>query len=415
MNFVKKALVFLAVFIMSATAILPTMESDASAEIRRQLNQLQQERNQIRQQVQEAENALTGMRTEIEDLLGIMREYSQRTMDLSADLAEVEITLQETELLISYYELMLYQASADRDAHEELFLERIRAMHEQGPVGYLNVLFQATSFTDFLIRLEHVRDIAQFDQNVLDNMVTAEERVADTVAELSSLRPSLLRLQSEVEEARDAIAEAYEGMEAVLALMRADEYQANLLYELEREGERQILELLGAVEVQLRTAEAEEARVRREAEIRRQQEAANARLASLNNFDGQFAWPVPTHSHVSSPFGSRRSPISGRNEHHSGIDIPAPAGTRIVAAADGYVRLSGWNGGFGNTVIIDHGNGYSTLYGHNSFNRVVVGQRVTRGQHIADVGTTGLSTGNHLHFEIRRNGVPVNPMPFFGR
>jgi len=79
------------------------------------------------------------------------------------------------------------------------------------------------------------------------------------------------------------------------------------------------------------------------------------------------------------------------------------------------VRLSGWHGGFGITVIIDHGNGYSTLYAHNSRNRVEVGQRVNRGDHIADVGTTGMSTGNHLHFEIRRNGTPINPMPFFGR
>ncbi|MCL2216411.1 MAG: M23 family metallopeptidase, partial [Defluviitaleaceae bacterium] len=90
-----------------------------------------------------------------------------------------------------------------------------------------------------------------------------------------------------------------------------------------------------------------------------------------------------------------------------------PAGTRINAAADGIVRLAGWSGGYGLTVIIDHGNGYSTLYAHNSRNRVTQGERVTRGQHIADVGTTGMSTGNHLHFEIRRNGVAIDPLPFF--
>ena len=395
--------------------VMPIAEIDASAEIRRQLNQLQQERNQIRTQVRDAENALTDMRGEINDLLEVIRAYSQRTMDLSADLAEIELTLNETELLISYYEIMLEQASADRDAHELLFRERIRAMHEQGPVGYLEVLLQATSFTDFLVRLEHVRTIAQFDQSVLDNMIVAEARVAETVDELNSLRPSLVRLQNEHETAIVALEEAIEEQNVVLLAMQEDEAQAALLYELERESERQILELMGAVEVRLRAAEAEEARVRREAEIRRQQEAANQRLASLNDFNGQFAWPIPTHSHISSPFGPRRSPISGRQEHHSGIDIPAPAGTRINAAADGYVRLSGWNGGFGQTVIIDHGNGYSTLYAHNSRNRVQVGQRVTRGQHIADVGTTGMSTGNHLHFEIRRNGTPVNPMPYFGR
>jgi len=407
----------IAVFMLLVVFVtfMPTTEIDASAEIRNQLNRLRQERDQARTQVRDAENLLTGMRAEIEALLEVMREYSQRMMDAHADLEEIELTLLETELRIAYAEIELERASADRDTHEELFRTRLRAMHEQGPVGYLEVLFQATSFTDFLVRLEHVRDVAEFDQNVLESMVVAEERVANTVAELNSLKPSLVRLQNDKQLAIIALDEAIQANETMLLAMEADEEQAALLYEMERESERAILELLGAVEVQLRAAEAEEARARREAEIRRQQEEANARLAALNNFDGRFQWPVPARSFVSSYFGQRRSPITGRQEHHTGIDIPAPAGSQILAAADGYVRLSGWNGGFGNTVIIDHGNGYSTLYAHNSRNRVRTGDRVSRGQHIADVGTTGASTGNHLHFEIRRNGTPVNPLPYFGR
>ena len=98
---------------------------------------------------------------------------------------------------------------------------------------------------------------------------------------------------------------------------------------------------------------------------------------------------------------------------HTGIDVSAPTGTRINAAAEGYVRFVGWMGGYGNTIIIDHGGGYSTLYAHNSRNRVAQGQHVRAGQHIADVGSSGLSTGPHLHFEVRRNNVAVDPMAFF--
>jgi murein DD-endopeptidase MepM/ murein hydrolase activator NlpD len=106
-------------------------------------------------------------------------------------------------------------------------------------------------------------------------------------------------------------------------------------------------------------------------------------------------------------------PIVRQNRMHSGIDVPAPTGTRLIASAEGYVRFAGWSGGYGNTVIIDHGNGYSTLYAHNSRNRVTTGQFVTRGQHIADVGSTGMSTGPHLHFEIRINNSAINPMRYF--
>jgi len=410
----KKSLAIFMVFVMLFVSV-PTMAFGSTAELRNQLNEIRQQRDQARQQARETGEMLGGMRAEISELMEILREYSERTMEAAADLAEVDFTLQETELLLAYAELELEAAINDRDAQEELFHSRLRAMHEQGPVGHLEVLLESTSIIDFLVRLDHVRSIAQFDQQVLEDMQAAEERVANTVAELNSLYASLVRLRHEKNLAVIALEEVVQAHEAMLEAMQEDEEQAALLYEIERETERALQEIFGNVEVQLRAAEAEDARRAREEAQRRAAEEQAARLASLNNFDGDFQWPVPTRSFVSSYFGGRRSPISGRQEHHTGIDIPAPAGTRIIAAADGYVRLSGWHGGFGITVIIDHGNGYSTLYAHNSRNRVEVGQRVNRGDHIADVGTTGMSTGNHLHFEIRRNGTPINPMPFFGR
>ena len=126
----------------------------------------------------------------------------------------------------------------------------------------------------------------------------------------------------------------------------------------------------------------------------------------------QFMWPLDGHTNVASGFGYRYSPISARREFHPGLDIPAPSRTEILAAYDGVVTFAGWLGANGLTVIIDHGNGISTLYAHNSRNRVREGAIVTRGQHIADVGTTGVSTANHLHFEIRVDDIPVDPMLF---
>jgi len=125
---------------------------------------------------------------------------------------------------------------------------------------------------------------------------------------------------------------------------------------------------------------------------------------------GEFIWPVPGHPVVSSGFGPRPSPGGIGSTNHQGIDISAPTGARIVASASGTVITSGWGGGFGNFIIIDHGGGYRTLYAHNHQNHVTAGQHVTQGQVIGLVGSTGVSTGPHLHFEIHHNGVRVNPL-----
>ena len=407
----KYLVIFMAIVMLFAS--VPTVAFGTTAELREQLNEIRRQRDEARAQARETGNMLSGVRAEIADLLEILREYSERIMEANADLEDAELALYQTELLLAQAELDLEEAIANRDAQDKLFRSRLRAMHEQGPVGHLEVLLESTSIIDFLVRLDHVRSIAQFDQRVLEDMQAAEERVAAIVYDLNILREYQVRLRHEKNQAIIALREAEEAQIARLEAMEEDEEQAALLYELERETQRALEELFGNVEVQLRAAEAEDARRAREEAARRAAEEQARRLAALNNFDGQFQWPVPTRSHVSSPFGDRPRVFGSGREHHTGIDIPAPAGTRIVAAADGYVRTSGWMGGFGQTVIIDHGNGYSTLYAHNSRNRVTVGQRVNRGDHIADVGTTGQSTGNHLHFEIRRNGTPIDPMPFF--
>ena len=405
---------YFAIFLVLVTlfTFFPTVEMDASAELRRQLQELERQRTEARAQVRESQTLLEGVRAEIAELLEIIQGYTQRIMDAYADLEEIEIVLLQTELRTTYAEMELVEARAYRDKQDEIFRTRLRAMHEQGPAGHLQVLFQATSFSDFLVRLEHVRAVSQFDREILETMQEAEDRVANTVDELVRLHTSFERLQDERQLAIIALEEAHDANTAMLTRMYADEEQALLMYELQSYEEQAVNELFGIVSVRLRAAETEEARQRREEELRQQREAQNARLANLNEFDGVFQWPVPTSSHISSYFGWRT--IFGRREHHYGIDIArTPVGTRIVAAADGYVRFAGWNSGFGNYIIIDHCSVYSTLYAHNSLNRVRAGQRVTRGQHIADVGSTGRSTGPHLHFEIRRNGVRVNPMQYF--
>jgi len=418
----KKIMVFLLAVVL-LFAFLPTAEIGGIAAQRERLEELRQQRDLQRTQINETLNLLTGFQSDIEDLLEVMRFYSQKMMDALADKEEIEIVMLETELRIAETEAELELVRAERDAQDEIFRERLRGMHELGTAGYLEVLFQATSFTDFLLRLEQIRAISQFDQRILADREAAEERVENTLSDLARLNATLNDMYIQHQLAIAALTEAEEANAAFLAQLQETEEGYAALLALEKATEQAILEELGVVELAIRAHEAEEARIRREEELRRRQEAARidaenmqTRLNEMNSaFDGTFHWPVPTHHEISSPFGPRTHPIRRTSENHCGIDIRAPSGTRIVAAADGIVTLATWHGGFGNTVIINHGNGYTTLYGHASRLLVSVGDSVTQGQHIANVGSTGVSTGPHLHFTIRRNGTPIDPAPFFGR
>lgn len=145
------------------------------------------------------------------------------------------------------------------------------------------------------------------------------------------------------------------------------------------------------------------------AEIRRLQEAQRNRTLSRG---GKMLWPTPGYSRITSDYGMRVHPILKTKRMHTGIDIAAPMGAKVVAALDGGVIYVGWNGAYGRTVIVDHGSGISTMYPHLSKSLVKVGQEVRAGQKIAEVGSTGWSTGPHIHFEVRKNGDPINPWPY---
>lgn len=387
---------------------MPILSVGASSTTRERHRELQQRLNETRYEVRRQENLLSGTRHEMSQLTKEMQELDQQMVDASIALEGIELSLLETEIRIEETDEAIEAARAEYDLQFEVLRTRVRVIHEQGSFGFMDVLFQAESISDFLTRWEYIRAVAEFDRDLLERLDAAEKE------ELAH-RDDLARWQSRIEDLQAQYRRLHEDLEYLME--ERAEWFARLA-----EDEEKLAQLLAIAEYEQRMAESAfsviQAQLRREEDaVARQRAAAahSASLAELNNFDGQFAWPIPTHSRISSPFGMRMHPILRRNQHHAGIDVGAPTGTRLIAAAEGIVRFAGWSGGYGNTVIIDHGNNYSTLYAHNSRNRVTTGQRVSRGDHIADVGSTGMSTGPHLHFEIRVNNSAVDPMRYFQR
>ena len=413
--------------ILASLVLMPhiwTTNVAATPATRARLAELEEQRRDAYAAAREQQLLLYEVREEMEVILNEMRELDMQLAYVLENLENAEHALLENEVRIADAEIELALAIEERDRQYETLRSRLRVMHENGPISWIDVLLRSESISDFLMRFELHRTISQFDQEMFLRLEEATERIESTVTTLNRSNMLVWELARNFEAQQTELDRVMAHREAWFYELAANEVTQQLLYEILEEEHRALDYQFGIVHARFVAEEAEIERQRRIAEENRRraeaQERERQRQAEINArfiFDGVFQWPLParTPADISSGFGSRTNPITRRAEHHSGIDIPAPAGTRINAAADGVVRFAGWSGNWGLMITIDHGSGYTTLYAHNSRNRVVAGQEVTRGQHIADVGTTGQSTGNHLHFEVRRNNVPIDPMQFFRR
>ena len=323
----------------------------------------------------------------------------QRSL-LLAQLDAINDELDNINAQIALYDEQIAQKEAERkeaeakeQAQYELFCQRVRAMEEEGTVSYWSILFNADSFSDMLDRLADIDAVMDYDNHIMD--------------ELTATREELERLQAELESARADEQAVKEEQEAKKAEQQAKVAEAEKVLEELNRNVAEVNRLLDEEDAAAAAIQADIVRKQKELEAQRQQNGTT--IVS----ESGYMWPLPGWYSISSPFGYRINPVSGRAQNHGGIDIPASGGTPILAAKSGQVITSVYGSGsywsYGNYVVIDHGNGNSTLYAHMSSRAVSEGQMVTQGQVIGYVGTTGNSTGNHLHLEIRVGGQRVDP------
>lgn len=347
-----------------------------------EIDKLKQEQDQVNKEIKKTQQLMNQVKSEKKSVSKAIEELDLKLNQAEDELSNVEGLLSTLENQIAVTTRELERASTDASGQKELLKKRVRVMYENGNVGYLSVILDSASFSDFISRLDFLKEIINFDMNLLDKMKTHRDSVADKRNQLESELKEKERLKNQIADKKDQVEVAKQGREKALKDLTKD------LKELERQ---------------------EDALLAQSNEVAKK---IISLQSSSQYIGGKIGWPAPGYSKITSPYGYRTHPILKKKKLHTGIDIAVPSGTTVVAANSGTVIFSGYNGGYGNTVIIDHGGKISTLYAHNSKLLVKVGDKVEKGKAITKSGSTGLSTGPHLHFEVRENGQHVDPMKY---
>lgn len=317
------------------------------------------------------------------------RAIDEEVSQVQAQIDQLDAQIAQSNEKIAQKEEELAAAEAESNQQNQAYQERVKLMVEQGPVTYLEVLLSAKSFADFLIRADVVQQVAEYDSQLLNTLKEKEQAIADIKTELEAERAGTQALLDESNQHKQTLDARLAESQQIMKDLEAD--QAKLKAEQEQAQRDE-----------------EVARAEIAAALRRRASSGSSSATSVYT-GGTFRWPTDQTTLVTSDYSMRTHPTLGVYKQHTGIDIGASYGTDVLAGGDGTVLISGWNNAYGWMVVIDHGGGVTTLYGHNSKLLVSAGEQVSRGQVIAKVGSTGYSTGPHIHFEVNVNGSAVNP------
>ncbi|MEY8338167.1 peptidoglycan DD-metalloendopeptidase family protein [Lachnospiraceae bacterium 62-35] len=337
------------------------------------------------------------------DAAAYVRRLDENLDLLSKELTELEgkIAAKETDIQVAEEELEA-AVQVEKQQYESMKL-RIKYMYESGGTSFMDVLLESKSISDLLNRTEYIAEISRYDRRKLEEYSLAKDSVEKKKAELEYERSELLAMKEATEAKQESVEKLINEKSAELKSYEERIASAeNQISEYEKD--------IKAQENKIRQIE-EEIR-RKEEEERKKAEEAGKKYNTVSIGNIRFIWPCPASRRITSSFGDRESPTAGASSNHQGVDIGAAVGTDIVAAAGGEVIISTYSYSAGNYIMINHGGGVYTVYMHCSQLLVSVGARVEQGQVIAKVGSTGYSTGPHLHFGVRTGGKYVNPLNY---
>lgn len=384
------------------------------------LSEAQQEKKTLENDLQKAKELIDSLKGSKEDIQSEVEKLDKQLNEISGKVKELESRLSKKRQEIANTESALNKAKEQEKKQYRNMKKRIQFMYENGQTSYVEMLLSADSFTDFLNAVEYITQISQYDRKMLKEYQNMQVTIADTQKTLETDYASLQSLQAKVQEEKQAVAALESAKKGELNDVADDLTDAQSVakaYEAEIQAQNEVIAQIQAAQkraaeqqaAQQQAQAAEENQGATDAAGENQNTAQNTTPSGNGQSTGSMMWPCPSSKRVTSDYGPRTSPTNGASSNHKGIDIGVAYGADIVAADGGTVLVATYSSSGGNYVIIDHGGGLCTVYMHASSLTVSAGQTVSKGQVIAKVGSTGISTGNHLHFGVTLNGVYVSP------
>ena len=360
---------------------------DKKGELEDKLDALQDDKDAAEEKLSLLQEQILLTEQQIGDSQKLLDSYDQQIADKQSEITQLE---------------------EQEDQQYEEFYAQTRWMEENGGTSFISIIFQASSFSELLDYLMLVTDIMNYNDRIITQLEETQSQLAQARDDLQAARDGQAATQAKLESAK---------ADLTSQKADADQYYQELLNS--EESYNSEVAQLQAEEDQIQ-ADLKEAQKKYDEQLAAQEPAPPPSTGGGSSSNpvvdpsGNWYWPLPAYYYISSVFGGRYHPITGVWESHTGTDVPAPGGTPIQCAKDGIVTTSQYNPSYGNYCIIYHGNGYATLYAHmRALPSVKVGESVTAGQVIGYVGTTGSSTGNHLHFELRINGQRASALDLY--
>jgi len=347
------------------------------------VDHLQGRQQQIQRQLDSTRSVLQDLRRREGSARSSLGATQSRLNSTQAQINDTQFRLRRAEQELQEIQKELEHLTARMDAQRQLAATRLQFLQRQGTWQWWTLLLGAATLNDFFDRRYHLTRLIAADRTLIQNLQATARQAEQRRLALEDRKNEIAILNQQLSGQKQQLEEQVS---------------------IQRELVSRLTQERAAYEAAQRRLEADSRQI---TQLIRQLIAQKTR--GSDPVQGRGRMQAPVAAGVSSPFGWRVHPIYGSRRFHAGIDFAVPTGTPVVAANTGTVIFAGWYGGYGNTVIVNHGGGLTTLYAHNSSVLVAPGQRVRRGQVIARSGSTGLSTGPHVHFEVRVNGQPVNP------
>lgn len=397
----QKMAMALAIFVAAlmllsfAVTVIVSLMPSAQAVTQSEIKKLKDNKAALAEQKKSIQSDIKKLKNEKADAVAQKIATDQQINIINEEIDNTSLLISELTVAIAEQQAELDGAMKEEEEAYQLFRTRVRVMEESGSTTYLSIIFQSKSFSDLLDRWDMINEIMKSDQALMDDLADRRENIQAAKLQLEEDKAEQLQNRKELGERQAELAEQYAEADQLIAGLMKELSDKEVLYQQELAAEE----------------EANKAIAKAEADLKKQQEAAKK---STKYVGGEFGWPVPGYETITSPYGMRIHPILKDKRMHNGIDIGAPKSTKIVASNAGTVILATYNSSYGNYIVIDHGGGYTTLYAHQTkfASNIKIGTQVGRGDTIGYIGSTGLSTGPHLHFEIRVNGSPKNPVDY---